>query len=330
MSKVLFIQTAFIGDAILASGLIEKWHSKYPTHEVHLLVRKGNESLFMHHPHLSDLLIWDKKQAKYSGLLGLLSIIRKRKYDKVFNLQRFGATGLLAGFSGAREIIGFKKNPFAFLFTEAHPHNIGDGTHEIERNHSLIAKYTEGRAAKPMLYPGKADEQAVKPYLEKRFICLAPTSVWFTKQLPAAKWIFFLREVPEAFTVYLLGAPSDRHACDEIMHQSGRADVHNLAGKLTLLQSAALMKHAAMVYANDSAPMHLASAVNAPTTAVFCSTVPRFGFGPLAEEHHIIEAQAGLTCKPCGLHGKSACPLKHFKCGNTISVQEMKAVLNEK
>ena len=327
MSKVLFIQTAFIGDAILASGLLEKWHAHYPDDEIHLLVRKGNESLFTHHPFLVDLLVWDKKKAKYAGLLGLWRIIRQRKYDKVFNLQRFGATGLLAGYSGAREIIGFKKNPFAFLFTESHPHHIGDGTHEVERNHSLIAKYTDGNAAKPMLYPGKADEETIKPYLNHKFICLAPTSVWFTKQLPAAKWIFFLREIPADYSVYLLGAPSDRHACDAIMHESGRADVHNLAGELNLLQSAALMKHATMVYANDSAPMHLASSVNAPTTALFCSTVPRFGFGPLSDVNHVIEAREGLPCKPCGLHGKKACPLNHFKCGNTISIQDMKAVL---
>ena len=57
----------------------------------------------------------------------------------------------------------------------------------------------------------------------------------------------------------------------------------NRAGELSLLQSAALMQGAAMNYVNDSAPLHLASAVNAPVTAIFCSTVPAFGFTPLSE-----------------------------------------------
>jgi heptosyltransferase II len=100
-------------------------------------------------------------------------------------------------------------------------------------------------------------------------------------------------------------------------------DIYNLAGKLSFLQTAALMKDAIMNYVNDSAPMHIASSVNAPVTAVFCSTVPSFGFGPLSQKSFFLETNEKLDCRPCGLHGYKACPKGHFKCAETISVNAL-------
>lgn len=59
--KILVIQTAFIGDVILATSLIESIHTKYPNAKIDFLLRKGNENLLQKHPFLNDVLIWDKK-----------------------------------------------------------------------------------------------------------------------------------------------------------------------------------------------------------------------------------------------------------------------------
>ncbi len=107
-----------------------------------------------------------------------------------------------------------------------------------------------------------------------------------------------------------------------------KREVKNLSGKLSLLQTAALMKEARMNYANDSAPAHLASAVNAPICEVFCSTVPEFGFTPLSTISHVVQINGKLDCRPCGMHGKAACPKGHFNCAQKIEVAEMLAVLD--
>jgi heptosyltransferase-2 len=83
-----------------------------------------------------------------------------------------------------------------------------------------------------------------------------------------------------------------------------------------------------MNYVNDSAPMHFASAVNAPVTAVYCSTVPGFGFGPLSDNRHLVETPEPLDCRPCGLHGYKACPLGHFNCAHKIQDQQLLQTLN--
>ena len=330
VQKILIIQTAFIGDVVLATCLGEKLHQFFPNDQIDFLVRKGNESLLTNHPYLHEVLVWDKKKSKFGNLWKMLQLIRKNKYDRVINVQRFFATGFLTAFSGAKETIGFDKNPLSFLFTKKINHIIGDEQHprhEIERNQDLIRDFTDKQIVKPKLYPSKEDFEKVVTFKNSRYITISPASVWFTKQFPEEKWIEFIRSLPSHFMVYLLGAASDTPLCERIAAGSGRTTIVLLCGKLSFLQSAALMKDAQMNYVNDSAPMHFASALNAPVTAVYCSTVPWFGFGPLSDRKFIVQVAKPLSCRPCGLHGYRACPLTHFHCARQIEISQLEASL---
>lgn len=323
----LIIQTAFIGDAILATSTVETIARDVPGSVIDVLVRKGNEKLLSNNPHVRRVLVWDKTQDKYKHLLRLTKKVRLRKYDAVINLQRFAATGLITAWSGAEYKIGFEANPMSSRFTHKYPHIMDKGLHEIERNAVLLGEFTDKAPAKPKLYLEDKHYEKVAKYKAHKYICVAPTSVWFTKQFPASQWINFINEVPLDYKVLILGGPDDRDACGDICAATTRPEVYNLAGRKSLLASAALMKGAVMNYVNDSAPQHLCSAVDAPVTTLFCSTIPEFGFGPLSTNSHIIQTKEKLTCRPCGLHGHKACPEDHFKCGRKIPMTELLDVL---
>ncbi len=325
MHKFLIIQTAFIGDVVLATVLIEKLHDTFPDAQIDFLLRKGNEQLLTGHPFLHEILIWDKKQSKQKNLLRMLKRIRGNRYDKVINVQRFFATGVLTAFSGAKETIGFDKNPLSFLFTKKIKHRVGGerSIHETIRNLELIVEFTDDSKYKPKLYPSASDFNFVDKWTRSKFITVSPASVWFTKQLPASQWILFIGNIPADFTIYLMGGPGDVALCESIRESCHRHDLKVLAGSLSFLQSAALMSRAGMNYVNDSAPMHFASAMNAPVTAIYCSTIPEFGFGPLSDIRHIVEIDHPLYCRPCGLHGYAACPEGHFKCALEIKQEQL-------
>jgi len=326
MRRILVIQTAFIGDVVLATALLASLHLAFPNALIDIVVRKGNESLFDGHPFIHKVFIWNKQKHKYLQLFKLLFAIRKLKYQAVINLQRYAATGLLTACSNADITIGFDKNPFHFFFSVVVKHQMGadgKGIHETARNHQLLQSLTQIEVSKPALYPSLQDDSSVLKWKQKKYICIAPSSVWFTKQLPVIKWIEFLNELPNNIQVLVLGAPSDVKLCEQIINDTTNENCINLAGKCSFLQSASLMRDAVMNYVNDSAPMHFCSAVNAPVTAIYCSTIPAFGYGPLASVSHIVETQQSLTCKPCGLHGKKACPLGHFNCGMGIQVSQL-------
>lgn len=327
MRKFLVIQTAFTGDVVLATAIAERLHAAFPDARIDFLLRKGNEGLLQSHPYIKKCMVWDKKTDKYRHLWQIIREIRKEHYTYVINAHRFAASGFVTMLSGAKNRVGFDKNPLSFAFTRKVRHEIatsGEPVHEVYRNQQLIADITGNEPAMPKLYPTPADYAYVQQYQENgKYICIAPSSVWFTKMFPAGQWADLINNLPEEYMVYLIGAPSDTELAKEILAKTTNKRAQDLCGKLSFLQSAALMQGAVMNYTNDSAPLHFASAMNAPVTAVFCSTVPEFGFGPVRPNGHIVETKEKLACRPCGLHGHKACPEGHFKCATTITNEQL-------
>jgi heptosyltransferase-2 len=226
--------------------------------------------------------------------------------------------------SKAKVTVGFHQNPFSYFFTDSLKHEIpyflnGRYLHEVERN-ALVAKLAikdlifEEKNLKPKFFMDP--RVSVSKYQHSPYVVMAPTSVWWTKQMSAGEWIKLIHKQDQELNIYLVGAPSDYAAIELIASEAKCARVVNLAGKTSLHETALLMKGSRRVFCNDSGPLHIASAVNAPTTAFFCSTTVKFGFGPLAEESEVFDKD--LPCKPCGIHGKKACPEGHFNCSKLL------------
>ncbi|MDR0789664.1 MAG: glycosyltransferase family 9 protein [Bacteroidales bacterium] len=324
LKKILVIQTASIGDVVLATSLLETLHRDLPFVQLDIVVKAGNESLFEGHPFLNKVFLWQKRQNKYRNLLKLIGEIRTQKYDITINLQRFLSSGMITLLSNATEMRGFKKNPLAFLFSKRYEHTISSTNfvHETVRNAALIADLCRQPIEKPKLYP---DFETIFPFQnEGVYYTISPSSLWVTKQMPLSKWAELVSAAAEKGFVCLLGARNDWDLCEKIIKMSAikNGKCLNLCGELSFLQSCSLMKRAKMNFTNDSAPLHFCSAVNASVTAVFCSTVTEFGFTPLSEDSLVVQTKKKLSCRPCGLHGYSQCPKKHFDCGD-IDIKDL-------
>jgi ADP-heptose:LPS heptosyltransferase len=320
VKKILIIQTAFLGDVILATPVISELKRLYPSSKIDVLVREGNESLLANNLKINSVFTFDKKNGKVKAIFSLIKTFREKQYDLVINLHRFGSSGILAGLSKGKKRYGFAKNPFSFLYTKKFSHEIGNGKHEVERNLSIIKEFGAVEKLKPELFPSEDDFAIADQITSGSYFCFAPASVWFTKQLPVSKWIELINYYTEFGTVYLLGGKGDLEFCNSIIEQTESKMGINLAGQLNLLESAALMKNATRNFVNDSGPLHIASSMNAPVTSFFCSTIPDFGFGPLSDDSEIKQVIVKLACRPCGLHGHKACPKDNFECGNNIDL----------
>lgn len=319
MKRILVIQTAFLGDVILATPVVTEVKRLFPDILIDVLVKSGNEQLITSHPDINDVLIFTKKEGKWKSLFALIRTIRKNNYDVVINLHRFGSSGLLTLFSGAKETRGFSKNPFSYFFTKRFSHEIGNGLHEVERNLSLIQDWGVQKRVRPSLFPTDTDFERIRSFQNNPYVVLAPASIWFTKQLPVDQWVQLIHQLDQ--TIYLIGGVSDLKLCEQIQSKCPAQSIEILAGKLTLMQSAALISGAQRTFVNDSGPLHIASAMNAPVTAFFCSTIPAFGFGPLSDDSKIIQTEEELNCRPCGLHGHQSCPKGHFRCAYGIQIK---------
>jgi heptosyltransferase II len=328
MSKrVLFIQTAFLGDVVLATSALEAWHGAHPEDEVDVLVRKPMDGLFEGHPWLHRVLAWDKRpRVKGKDWRRLVREVRRARYDVVVNLHRHASSGVLTALSMAPIRAGYANNPLAWRFTHRTPHRWGDGTHEVERHAALLAPFvTHVRpASRPRLHPLVQHVEEARALGAEGALVVMPGSQWATKAWPEGQFSKFLEATHER--VLLLGSPAENALCARLAE--GRDHVVNAAGKASLLGLVAAIGMARAVVANDSAPLHVASATNTPTVALFASTVPRFGFGPLSTSQAVVEPATELACRPCGMHGRKRCPEGHFRCGWELPVQAvLEAVL---
>ena len=197
--------------------------------------------------------------------------------------------------------------------------------HEVERNLSLLEAigYQPKPVAAPRLYPGSRDTTSVGEVLkdipgELPIICVAPGSVWATKRWTEEGFIALVKALKEEAAVCLIGGPGDANICAAIADAVPSERVLALSGKLSFLASAALVGRSALVISNDSAPVHIASAMSTPVVEIYGATSPGFGFTPWQVPHRIVQ-RGDLDCKPCAIHGGDACPISTFECMKGLS-----------
>lgn len=322
MKKILVIQTASLGDVILATSMLETIHAIDPQASIDLLVRDGFQALFEPHPFIHQVIVWDKKNRKYKNLLRLIRAARKERYDAVFNIQRFASMALFTVFSKAKHTSGFCSHFLSRFFSATVKHKL-DGRHETERNADLLESvFGKTMPSRPRLYPDP-DFLPAEYAISGNYVLLSPGSLWFTKQMAKEKWVELCRLIPSDYTVVFTGNKAEISLCQSIIDESGRFEAKNLAGQLDLRALIRVASGASFIYANDSAMTHIASALNKPVATFFCSTVPSFGFSPLSDQHFIFEPDEILECRPCGIHGHKECPAKHFKCGKYFSISKI-------
>ncbi len=138
---------------------------------------------------------------------------------------------------------------------------------------------------------------------EKPFVVMHPGAGWrFKCWTPAgyARVIEFFEE-EWGLPVVLTGTrAAHEQELLAAVHQECRAAPMDLAGRLSLKELGALIAKARLFFGMDSAPMHLAAAVNTPAVALFGPSGV-FNWGPWGEGHLVIKKD--WDCLPCGQDG---------------------------
>ncbi len=343
INRILVIQTAFIGDAILTLPLIQVLKLNYPQSLIDVIVVPRTAEIFANHSAISKIIQYDKR-GRDRGLKGLWRLRTKlnaENYDLIIVPHRSLRSALLAWLLKPTISIGFDRSVGRWLFKKIVYYNPSD--HEIERNLALLSplKLPAVATGLPRLYPSNQDMQIIDSLLRdiglnryKNILAVAPGTIWNTKRWPADRFAAVCEQIAsENISIVLIGGKEDEALCKEVMEIVQTKNVFSTAGKLSLLQSAELIRRCKVLISNDSAPMHLAVAVGTPVIAIFGATVPEFGFAPRGPCDIVIETD-GLQCRPCSIHGEDRCPIKTFECMLSITpevvVDKVKLFLESK
>ncbi len=328
-APTLLVDTSFLGDVLCAEPLVRAAAARWADGPVDFLTSPGGAQMLAGHPDLRELIVFDKRGVD-GGLLGLRRVARRlraRAYARALCSHRSWRTAALLRWAGIPERTGFDNASAAWLYT--HKVKYRKDLHEIERNLALVGG---GPWEAPRMHPGPAErERAAALAPPGRFVALAPGSIWATKRWPAEHFAAVARAlaVEDGLEVALLGGPADAELCARIAAEAASERVHDLSGRTSLRESHAVLQRAAALLTNDSAPMHLGVAAGIPVVAVYCSTVPAFGFAPRGPRDVVLE-RSDLACRPCGIHGHPECPEKHFRCGRDLEPATALAAIRER
>lgn len=315
----LVFQTAFLGDIVLTTGLLS--HLAALGGAVDVVTTPAGAALLEGHPAVGRAWVFDKRGADrgVGGLLRLGTLLRAQRYGTGYLPHRSLRSAALAVLARVPLRIGFAGGAAAWSYTRR---VVGPaGGHEAERILALAAP-AAGTRATVSLGLTEGDRRVAAEWLAIHgiatpFVAVAPGSIWGTKRWPG--YASLVRGL--AGPVVIIGGGEDRGLAEAVASAApGRA--FSAAGDLSLRASAALIERARLLVTNDSAPLHLATAVGTPVVAIFGPTVPGFGFGPRGPSDVVLQLE-GLACRPCSRHGPQVCPLSHHRCMKEIPVQRV-------
>ncbi len=315
--STLVIQTAFLGDVVLTTPLLTVLAGRYGP--VDVLTTPGAAPLLEGHPAVREVIRYDKKgrDAGVGGLRRVGGTLRGRRYARAYLPHRSWRSAALALLARIPERTGFADSPAAITYTTRVTR--APTGHEVERLLALAGRRAGGAPAVSLPLT-RDDDVHADGWLAERgvpagFVALAPGSIWGTKRWPYYPALAAAMDGP----IVVIGGPEDAAPAREILAAApGRS--WSAAGELSLRGSAAVIRRARALVTNDSAPLHLATAVGTPVVAIFGPTVPEQGFGPRGSRSLAL-GHAGLRCRPCSAHGPAVCPLGHHRCMRELPLE---------
>lgn len=318
--KILIVQTSFLGDVVLTTPVMVALRERYPEARFTWVTTPEAAALLQHDPWIDEVIPFDKNRSERSlgALIRKAGQLAQKRFDRAFALQRSWRTSLLMALSGIEERTGFQESGLSFLYRHRVQRD-RSADHEVMRNLSLIQETRNcalrivPKATDVPLNLGDSDEAlAVDPATS---VVLGVGSAWATKRWTVGGFIEVARGVvAQGMTPVLLGSEADQPRADLVVEEVPQARTL----KLKLDDTVRFVSKCAGVVCHDSLLLHLASAFKRPTVAIFCSTVPEFGFGPWQNPRAKIVQVDGLSCKPCGRHGHASCPTGTWACAREL------------
>lgn len=312
VERVLVVRLDAIGDLLLSEPALAVLRQRFPDARIDLVASPVSAEVLQGNPHVDRLITykapwhvawrgaqvsWSQETARFWGVTGALA---EQKYDVGFELRGdVRDIGFLSAAS-PRTLAGSSFRGGGRLLHYDVP--IDPDGHQVDM---AVAIASAGGPAipapRPHVYPSADDEAVVSAHVPGNPSCLIGLHLgagFPSKQLPFGHFVQIIQQIQELHRdahFLVVGAAAERRLA-QALKEATMLPIHDLTGKLTLLQTAAALGRCHLFIGNDSAPMHLAAAVGTPIVTFFGPSEP-WKFHPYGVPYRLLEVD--LACRPC-------------------------------
>ncbi len=326
---------------MLTSPALRALHTTYPLAQIDFLVKSQFADLVKFNPNITTVL--EMRTGDWSELQLVLNRIQSEKYDLIVDLHNSLRSRYIRLLAKATRTAVINKRVFArFMLVKFKVHWYGTPISVADRYLETCQQFgVQGDGKGLEVFVPDQTIETISSFMSKYklernklVIGFAPAANHATKRWLPERYVELGCMLAKEYNarIVIFGGKSDETYCDDIAHminmQTGAHTADTFAGKLSLIETAAVLDYCNVVVSNDTGLMHLAQARKKKVVAIFGSTVKEFGFFPQETMGTVVEA-SDVDCRPCSHIGRSECPKGHFDCMNLIQVDEVVKAVRE-
>lgn len=322
--KFLVIRFSSIGDIVLTSPVVRHLKTQVKGAEIHFVTKQKFESILTSNPNIDKVHVFEHNLGE------IFHNLKHEKFDYVIDLHHNFRSGRIKRRIKAPAFSVDKLNLKKMLLIRLKINRLPN-VHIVDRYLETLSVFDLQNDERGLEFFIPENEQFKKEELpetfQKGYVAFVIAGTYFTKKLPVNKVSEICQNID--FPVILLGGKKEFDEGETILSQS-KGNILNYAGKISLNQSASIIKNANVVLSNDTGLMHIAAAFKKKILSFWGNTVPDFGMTPFLPDSksEIMEIE-GLKCRPCSKLGHKRCPKKHFKCMNDLDTNEIIQWVNQ-
>lgn len=312
--KILIIRFSSIGDIVLTTPVIRCLKKQVPNVEIHYCTKSSYQTILDTNPYI------DKLYFLGDNLNLLITDLKKENYDYVIDLHNNLRTRIIKWKLGIKSFSFDKLNIQKWLLVNFKI-NILPKVHIVDRYLATVANLgiINDQEGLDFFLPSNSSLDVTEFEIPKNFVVFAIGGQHFTKRLPAHKISECCSKINQP--IVLIGGQEDLPEANRVLELSQQNVILNLCGRISIAQSAELIKNSQYVLTHDTGMMHIAAAFKKKIYVIWGNTIPDFGMYPYHSPYENIE-NTHINCRPCSKIGFEKCPKSHFKCMNDIKFDQ--------
>ncbi|MBI3601592.1 MAG: lipopolysaccharide heptosyltransferase II [Candidatus Omnitrophica bacterium] len=321
--NILVIKLTALGDVVLATASLKALRQKFPTAQIHVLTSPQASLIVQRCPYVNGVIVFDPSHKDPLSIWRMSQMLRQYRLDKVIDLQNNRLSHLLSFLSLAKQTYGYHNGKFGFLLSHSIKNNIlsmAPVEHQFRVLKLLGIDYNPPVSLE--LWPSAKDYEYAQSLLDSEWmghykdmvgLNISASRRWATKNWLTEHMVKLCDLLgAHNIRVILTGQAKDQNLARLLVSKS-KSKPANFTGKTNILQLAALISRCRVYISPDSAPLHVASAMQVPVVAFFGPTDPVRHMPPVTKAAVL---RRDLKCSPCYA---GVCKIKTHACMKEIT-----------